>query len=84
MPYIWARAFLAALCGIAVGISFLSLAYHPILWAFFALVGAFYLAVRRHDPEFRVVFRMRDMIVVTGFAFVLLAGIKGYLLIRGV
>ena len=84
LPYAWARALLASLCGIAVGTSFLSLGYHPVVWAFLALPGAYYLAVRRHDPEFRVVFGARDLLAVTGFALLYLAGLKGYLMVRGV
>jgi hypothetical protein len=60
------------------------LAYHPVIWIFFALPGAFYLAVRRHDPEFRVVFGARDLLGITGLAVLFLAGMKAYLMLRGV
>jgi O-antigen ligase len=80
----WARALLASLCGIAVGTSFLSLGYHPLVWTFLALPGAYYLTVRRRDPEFQVVFGARDLLAVTGFAIVYLVGVQGYLLVRGV
>jgi hypothetical protein len=82
--YVWARALLASLCGIGVGTSFLSLGYHPIVWAFMALPGAYYLAVRNHDPEFRVVFGARDLLAITGFAVLWLLAMHGYLRIRGV
>jgi hypothetical protein len=84
VPYAWGRALLASLCGVAVGTSFLSLGYHPIIWAYLALPGAYYLAVRRHDPEFHVAFGVRDLMAVTGFAIVFLAGVKVYLIVRGV
>jgi O-antigen ligase len=84
VPYTWARALLASLCGVMVGTSFLSLAYHPVIWIFFALPGAFYLATRRHDPDFRVGFGARDLLAITGFAVLLLVGTKAYLILRGV
>ena len=84
LPCAWARSLLASLCGIVVGTNFLSLSFHPVLWAFFALSGAYYLAVRRHDPEFRVVFGARDLLAVTGFAILYLVGVVGYLKVRGV
>jgi O-antigen ligase len=84
LPCAWARALLASLCGIAVGTSFLSLGYHPVVWLFFAFPGAYYLAVRRHDPEFRVVFGARDLLAVTGFAILYLTGMMAYLKLRGV
>jgi hypothetical protein len=80
----WARALLASLCGIAAGTNFLSLGYHPMVWAFVALSGSFYLAVRRHDPEFRVAFGARDLLAVTGCVLLYLAGVAGYLKMRGV
>lgn len=82
-PCIWARALLASLAGIIVGINFLSLAYHPVVWTFVGLPGAYYLTVRRHDPEFRVVFGKRDLLVVTGLVVAYCLGVRGYLLLRG-
>jgi hypothetical protein len=84
VPYEWARALRASLCGIAVGTNFLSLGYHPVIWVYFALPGAFYLAARRHDPEFRVSFGWRDLLAVTGFSIVWLIGIRLYLAVKGV
>lgn len=84
MAYVWARALLAALSGIAVGATFLSLGYHPVVWSFVALPSAYYFTVRKHDPEFRVVFGARDLVAVTGFAVLWLAVMHGYLRMRGV
>jgi O-antigen ligase len=84
VAYVWARALLACLCGIAVGASFLSLAYHPVVWAFLALPGAYYLAVRNHDPEFRVTFGGRDLLAIIGGAILWLAVLHAYLRIRGI
>lgn len=84
VAYAWARALLACLCGIASGTMFLSLGYHPVIWTYLALPSAFYLAARRHDPDFRVVFRARDLSYVSGFAILFLIGTKIYLKIRGI
>jgi O-antigen ligase len=80
----WARALLASLCAAAAGINFLSLSSHPIVWAYLALPGAYYLAARRHDPEFRVTFGTRDLLAVTGCAILYLASLKAYLVMRGI
>jgi hypothetical protein len=84
VAYVWARALLASLCGIAVGSTFLSLAYHPVVWAFMALPAAYYLAVRNHDPEFRVTVGARDLLTIAGFLVLWLVVIHGYLRVRGV
>lgn len=84
VPYHWARALRASLLGIVVGTNFLSLAYHPVIWLYFALPGAFYLAARRHDPEFHVGLGKRDLLAVVSFAVLLLIGIKTYLMVKGV
>jgi hypothetical protein len=57
----WAMALVAALSGLLVGIFFLSFAYHYVLWIYVGLSGALYSAVRRHDPDFEVYFRWRDL-----------------------
>jgi hypothetical protein len=84
MAYEWARALLACLCGLGVGTSFLSLGYHPVVWAIMGLPGAYYSAVRRHDPEFRVVFGLRDGLAVVGLSVSYIAVLAVYLVFRGV
>jgi hypothetical protein len=84
VAYVWARALLASLSGIAVGTTFLSLGYHPVVWAFMALPGAYYLAVHDHDPEFHVAFGGRDLTAIMGIAVFWLAVLHGYLRVRGV
>jgi O-antigen ligase len=84
LAYSWARTLLACLCGITVGTMFLSLAYHPLIWMYLALTSAFYLASRQHDPEFRVVFGLRDLAFVSGFAVLWLVAVKTYLIARGI
>jgi len=56
----WAVGFLAAFCGLAVGIFFLSFSYHYVLWIYMGLSGALYSATKAHDPEFTVEFGWRD------------------------
>jgi hypothetical protein len=82
-PCVWARALLASQAGIIVGINFLSLLYHPVVWAFLGLPGGYYWAVRRHDPDFRVAFGKRDLLIVTALVVVYCAGLRGYLLLKG-
>jgi O-antigen ligase len=84
LAHVWARALRASLCGIAVGTSFLSLGYNPVVWVFMALPGAYYLAVRNHDPEFRVSFGVSDLLAISGGAVLWLVSIHGYLRMRGV
>jgi len=50
----WAVALIGSLAGLFVGIFFLSFCYHQVLWIWFGVAGAYYLAVQRHDPGFVV------------------------------
>ena len=60
----WAMALLAAFAGLAVGIFFLSFAYHYVLWIYVGLAGALYSAQKTHDPNFDVRFGWRDLAFV--------------------
>ncbi|HEX2878970.1 MAG TPA: O-antigen ligase family protein [Polyangiaceae bacterium] len=60
----WAMGLLAAFAGLAVGIFFLSFTYHYVLWIYFGLSGAFYSALHRHDPTFRVACGVRDFALI--------------------
>jgi O-antigen ligase len=60
----WALALLAAFAGLAVGIFFLSFAYHYVLWIYLGLSGALYSAVRTHVPTFAVRFGLLDFALV--------------------
>jgi hypothetical protein len=62
----WALALLASFAGLAVGIFFLSFAYHYVLWIYVGLSGALYSAVRAHDASFRVRFGAGDFALVVG------------------
>jgi O-antigen ligase len=69
----WGLALFAAQCGVAFQIFTLSFAYHPMLWVFYGLCGAWASAVRRHRPDFRVSLTFRDVVYVAAgcLAFVL-------------
>jgi hypothetical protein len=83
---VWGLALLAAMAGIAFQINTLSFTYHPVLWLFFGLVGAWYSAVRHHRPQLEITLSWRDIVWI-GAAVVLYATIvlplflkaKGYL-----
>jgi len=63
---LWAVALLASLAGLAIGIFFLSFAYHPVLWCFLGMSAALAAAVRRHDPGFRVRIGLTDAAAILG------------------
>lgn len=71
----WAIGLLAALAGASVGAFFLSFTYHPVLWLFIGLAGAFYTVVRRADPGFALKWRMRDTLMVPTITVVVLAAL---------
>ncbi|HTM44852.1 MAG TPA: O-antigen ligase family protein [Polyangiaceae bacterium] len=60
----WATGLIAAFAGLTVGIFFLSFTYHYVLWIYLGLCGAFYGALRRHDPTFRVTLHGRDLVAI--------------------
>ena len=74
----WAMALLAMLAGALVGIFFLSYCYHPVLWIGLGLTGAFSSAMRAHDPEWRVRFGIRDLLLVMAMDVVLMIVLYGY------
>jgi len=83
VAYLWGRGLLAVLCGMVAGTFFLSLTYHPVIWLFFGLTGAYALAIRNHDPEWKLSLGRRDLGAVVGIAAVLLVGLQVYTRIKG-
>jgi hypothetical protein len=63
-PRVWGLALLAAMTGIAFQIYTLSFLYHPVLWMFLGLIGAWYSAVRYHRPQLRIALGARDLAIV--------------------
>ncbi len=61
---VWGMALLASMIAITFQINTLSFSYHPVLWIFLGLVGAWCGAIRHHAPDFRVGMTWRDAIYV--------------------
>ncbi len=61
---VWAMAILSSFAGLLVGAFFLSFTYHFVLWIYVGLAGAFYSAVRRHQPSWRVTFGGRELMLL--------------------
>lgn len=78
----WAMALVAAFSGMLIGIFFLSMTYHYVLWIFFGLAAALYAAVKRHDPTFEVRFGLGDLALVALADFGLLALIAAYVRVK--
>ena len=74
----WAMALLSMSAGVLIGIFFLSYCYHPVLWIALGLSGAFSSAMRTHDPEWKVRFGWRDLLVVMAIDVVLMVVLYGY------
>jgi O-antigen ligase/polysaccharide polymerase Wzy-like membrane protein len=63
---VWGMSLFASMAGILMQINSLSFLYHPVLWIFFGLVGAWCSAIRYHRPEFQVRLSWRDMAIIVG------------------
>jgi len=68
---VWGMALLAALAGIVFQINTLSFLYHPVLWMFVGLVGAWYSCVRHHRPDLEIKVTAKDfaILVVVALAY---------------
>ncbi|HEX3695835.1 MAG TPA: O-antigen ligase family protein [Polyangia bacterium] len=80
----WAMALLAGMLGTLVSVFFLSIAYNAILWVFLGFVAAFYAAVIRHQPRWKVPFGWKDLTVIGAFDFTLIAAIAVYIRLKGI
>jgi hypothetical protein len=83
IAHAWGLAMLAAMAGLSVGIFFLSFSWHAIYWIYTGLVGAYYSAIRTHDPEFRVRMGLGDWMAVLGGTIGLFILLYGYLRMHG-
>lgn len=70
----WGMALVAMLAATNIGIMFLSFTYHHILWIYVGLSGAYYRAVRNHDPSFRVSIRLGEILAII-FAMIAFVGL---------
>jgi hypothetical protein len=75
---VWGMALLTALIGFMVGIFFLSFCYHHILWVYVGLSGAYYSAMRTHDPGYEVEFGWRDFARVLGISVAVVSVLYAY------
>jgi hypothetical protein len=57
-------ALLAGMAGILFQINTLSFTYHPVLWLYIGLVGAWSLAVRHHRPTLVVKLTLGDLVAI--------------------
>jgi len=80
---VWALGLVAAFGGLLIGIFFLSFAWHLIFWAYVGLSGAFYSAVRTHDPDFSVRMTLRDWVILAAGSGTLVVLLFTYLRFRG-
>jgi hypothetical protein len=81
LPY--AFALLTSFAGIVVGIFFLSFAYHAMLYIYFGLSGAMYLAARRSAPDFDVKMSGKEIGMLAGIDATLLAALFVYTRLKG-
>jgi O-Antigen ligase len=79
----WGLALLASVAGLCVGIFFLSFAWHNLFWIYMGLVGAYYSAIRTHDPEFNVRMGWIDWGIIAGVGGAALVLLYLYLRVRG-
>lgn len=74
----WGMGLLAAFAGLSVGIFFLSFAYHYVFWIYVGLSGALASCIRRHDPAERHRFGWRDVALLLGGTFGMIALVHLY------
>jgi hypothetical protein len=72
----WGMSLLASFAGVLFQINTLSFTYHPVLWIFWGLIGAWCGAIRHHKPSFNVTMTWRDFGIVVfiscAYVFVIL------------
>jgi hypothetical protein len=74
----WAMALLSSMVGMLVGVFFLSFNYHYVLWLYFGLSGALYLAVQAHRPSWSVKFGWADAAIVGVASVAVLVAVMVY------
>ncbi len=80
----WGIALLASMAAMLIGIFFLSMSYHALLWIYMALASAYYGACTAHDPGWRLRFGLRDLGLVIALDLALLAGTWIFVRLKGV
>lgn len=80
----WGLALLASVAGLSIGIFFLSFAWHHLFWIYMGLIGAYYSAIRTHDPDFRIRMGGLDWLAIAGIGMTVFVLLYGYLRLKGV
>jgi O-antigen ligase len=80
----WGLALLGSVSGLCIGIFFLSMAWHNLFWIYMGLVGAYYSAIRTHDPDFRVRMGALDWLAIAGVGTTVFTMLYLYLRLKGV
>jgi hypothetical protein len=81
VPY--AFALVTSFAGILVGIAFLSFCYHNMLFIYFGLSGALYLAARQSSPSFTVKVKAKEIAFLACVDVALLTFLFVYTRIKG-
>jgi O-Antigen ligase len=80
---VWGMSLLAALAGIVFQSLTLSFSYHPVLWIFFAMIGAWGSAIRHHRPSFAVRINGNDVFwVIVGCMIFVFIGLPIFLRLK--
>lgn len=79
----WGVAILAAMTGMLIGIFFLSMSYHALLWIYLALASAYHGACCAHDPRWRLRFGLRDLGLVIALDVAILTGTWIFVRLKG-
>lgn len=82
-PQVWGMSLLASMAGMVFQILTLSFTYHPVLWIFIALVGAWSSSIRHHRPSFAVRINGTDMFrVIVGCLVFVFIGLPIFLRLK--
>ena len=73
---------IASFAALLVGMMFLSFSYHPVLWIYAGLAGAYYGCARTHDPDWRLRFTFLDAVVVAVLCLGLIPVFSVYLRLK--
>lgn len=79
----WSLGLIAMIASTLVGITFLSMSYHLMLWIYFGLCAGFWQCVKTHDPRFTVKFGPIDAAAVFGLCSIFIVMLFGYIRLKG-
>jgi len=79
-----AFATLAGMVGMVASALFLSLTYHLVFWLEVGLAAAIQTLIWRHDPDWRLRWRWRDLMLIIGLDLGTVVSIAIYLRLKGI